>query len=313
MEQWGYAGLPMTAAAAQDSEIYSLTRRRSRLRERFASWLLMLPALVIVLIFFGVPTLYMVRMSFNLHIDRRLYVPGFTFEHYANLFSNPLFTNAIWTTVQLSLLSSLFTVLIGYSFALLVWLKPTRWRLLFVGLALCPLLISEISIIFGWWMFFPKNGLLSYALYSSGLITDKISLMYTEFAAFVGLVYVTLPYCFFILLSIFDAIDQRMMEASADLGAAPFTTFWEVLVPLTRSGALVAFSQSFIWAMGTYATPSALGPDTLWTMGYLIQEQMLGKHHWPMAAALSMVLVIGVACVMVLTRLLMAKRVSFHD
>ncbi len=303
----------MTAAAAQDSEIYSLTRRRSRLRERFASWLLMLPALVIVLIFFGVPTLYMVRMSFNLHIDRRLYVPGFTFEHYANLFSNPLFTNAIWTTVQLSLLSSLFTVLIGYSFALLVWLKPTRWRLLFVGLALCPLLISEISIIFGWWMFFPKNGLLSYALYSSGLITDKISLMYTEFAAFVGLVYVTLPYCFFILLSIFDGIDKRMMEASADLGAAPFTTFWEVLVPLTRSGALVAFSQSFIWAMGTYATPSALGPDTLWTMGYLIQEQMLGKHHWPMAAALSMVLVIGVACVMVLTRLLMAKRVSFHD
>jgi ABC-type spermidine/putrescine transport system permease subunit I len=86
-----------------------------------------------------------------------------------------------------------------------------------------------------------------------------------------------------------------------------------VLLPLTRSGALVAFSQSFIWAMGTYATPSALGPDTLWTMGYLIQEQMLGKHNWPMAAALSMVLVVGVTCVMVLTRLLMAKRVAFHD
>ena len=70
----------------------------------------MLPALVIVLIFFGIPTAYMARMSFNLHIDQRLYVPGFTFEHYANLFSNPLFTNAIWTTVKLSLLASLATV-----------------------------------------------------------------------------------------------------------------------------------------------------------------------------------------------------------
>ncbi len=291
---------------------YIAARQRQVRRKTLVPWLLMAPALVIVLIFFGLPTLYMARMSFNLHIGQRLYVPGFTFEHYGNLFSNPLFTNAILTTVKLSLMASLSTVLIGYGFAILVWLKPSKWRLLFIGLALCPLLISEIAIIFGWWMFFPKNGLLSYALLSMGLITDKISLMYTEFAAFVGLIYVTLPYCFFILLSIFDGIDKRMIEASADLGAPPLTTFREVLLPLTWTGVLVAFSQSFIWTMGTYATPSALGPDTLWTMGYLIQEQMLGKHNWPMAAAFSMVLVLGVALVMVLTRAQQSKRTSFH-
>jgi ABC-type spermidine/putrescine transport system permease subunit I len=291
---------------------YTSARQRQVRRKRLVPWLLMAPALVIVLIFFGLPTLYMARMSFNLHAGQRLYVPGFTFEHYGNLVSNPLFTNAIWTTVKLSLMASLSTVLIGYGFAILVWLKPSRWRLMFIGLALCPLLISEIAIIFGWWMFFPKNGLLSYALLSMGLITDKISLMYTEFAAFVGLIYVTLPYCFFILLSIFDGIDKRMIEASADLGAPPFTTFREVLLPLTWTGVLVAFSQSFIWTMGTYATPSALGPDILWTMGYLIQEQMLGKHNWPMAAALSMILVLGVAAVMVLTRTQQTKRTSFH-
>jgi ABC-type spermidine/putrescine transport system permease subunit I len=302
----------MTVTTVKESPSYELNRRKATRRKQLTPWLLMLPALVIVLIFFGIPTLYMLRMSFNLHIGQRLYVPGFTFEHYFNLFANPLFTNAIWTTVQLSLLSSLCTVLIGYGFAVLVWLKPAKWRLLFIGLALCPLLISEIAIIFGWWMFFPKNGLLSYALLSSGLITDKISLMYTEFAAFVGLVYVTLPYCFFILLSIFDGIDKRMLEASADLGAPPFMSFREVLLPLTRSGLLVAFSQSFIWTIGTYATPSALGPDTLWTMGYLIQEQMLGKNNWPMASAFSMVLVVGVACAMALTRSLMSKRTSFH-
>ncbi len=291
---------------------YQRAHAREYRRRMRAPWLLMAPALVIVLIFFGIPTLYMLRMSFNLHFDQRLYVPGFTFEHYGNLFANPLFTTAIWTTVQLSLMSSLATVIIGYGFAILVWLKPSKWRLLFIGLALCPLLISEIAIIFGWWMFFPKNGLLSYALLSTGLITDKISLMYTEFAAFVGLIYVTLPFCFFILLSIFDGIDKRMIEASADLGAPPLTTFREVLLPLTWTGILVAFSQSFIWTMGTYATPSALGPDTLWTMGYLIQEQMLGKHNWPMASAFSMVLVAGVAAVMVMTRSLQSKRTSFH-
>lgn len=302
----------MTDFSLASDAVYTAERRARARRKAMAPWLLMAPALILVLVFFGIPTLLMARMSFNLHFDQRLYVPGFTVEHYVNLFSNPVFTNAIWTTVKLALMASFATVTIGYCFALLVWFKPARWRLLFIGLALCPLLISEIAIIFGWWMFFPKNGLLSYALLSSGLIHDKISLMYTEFAAFVGLVYVTLPYCFFILLSIFDGIDKRLLEASADLGAPPTKTFREVMLPLTWTGILVAFSQSFIWTMGTYATPSALGPDTLWTMGFLIQEQMLGKHNWPMASALAVVLVVGVAAVMIVTRSMQSERNSFH-
>ncbi|MFO1089925.1 MAG: ABC transporter permease [Hyphomicrobiales bacterium] len=304
----------MTVAAGTALDEASVDRARERFarHEKLAPWMLMAPALVLALIFFGIPALSMLRMSFNLKVDQRLYVPDFTAQNYWTLVSNPLFTNAIWTTVKLSLIASLITVLLGYAFALITWLKPSGSRLLLVGLALCPLLISEISIIFGWWMFFPKNGLLSYALVNSGLIKDKFSLMYTEFAALVGLVYITLPYCYFILLSILDGIDKRMLEASADLGASPVRTFTEVLLPLTRPGLIVAFSQTFIWAMGTYATPSALGPDTLWTMGFLIQEQMLGKNNWPMACALAMVLAAGVAVVIMFTRSFMKPEQSYH-
>lgn len=277
-----------------------------------APWLLMAPALVIALVFFGLPMLIMTRMSFNPWIPPKLYTEGFTFDNYWRIASDPIYVGSIGTTIVLSLAAAVVTVIIGYVFAMLVWLKPTRWRLMFIGLALCPLLISEISIIFGWWMFFPKNGLLSYALTSAGLITDKISLMYTETAAFIGLVYVTLPFCFFILLSIFDGLDKRLLEASGDLGAPPLTTFREVLLPLTWTGILVAFAQSFIWAMGTYATPSALGPDNLWTMGFLIQEQIRGKNSWPMASAFSMLLVIAVAVVIAITRGMQAKRTDFH-
>ncbi len=291
---------------------FDAARARHARQARLAPWLLMLPALVLVLVFFGLPALSMLRMSLNLKVDQRLYAPDFTFANYWTLVSNPLFTNAIWTTVKLSLAASFVTVVLGYAFAIITWLKPAGWRLLLIGLALCPLLISEISIIFGWWMFFPKNGLLSYALLNAGLITDKISLMYTEAAALIGLVYITLPYCFFILLSILDGIDKRMLEASADLGASPLNTFREVLLPLTAPGLIVAFSQCFIWAMGTYATPSALGPDTLWTIGFLIQEQMLGKNNWPLASALAMVLAAGVALVIAFTRSFMKPEASYH-
>ena len=300
----------MTAILADD--VYAAAAARARRTEKLMPWALMSPALIIAIVFFGIPTLLMLRMSFNEHEPQRLYVPGFTFRHYVQILTEERFVTSIITTVKLSLMASFATLVIGYAFAMLVWLKPASWRLAFIGLALTPLLISEISIIFGWWMFFPRNGLLSYALLSAGLITDKISLMYTEFAAFVGLVYVTLPFCFFILLSIFDAIDKRLIEAAGDLGAGPFTTFYEILLPLTRTGILVAFAQSFIWAMGTYATPSALGPDTLWTIGYLIQEQMMGKSNWPLASAFSMILVVAVAIVMVFVRSLNAERTRFH-
>ncbi len=296
----------------QDDRACTAARAAATRRKRAAPWLLMLPALIIVLIVFGLPTLYMARMSFNLSEGSKLFTPGFSWANYQNVFSNDLFVAAIGTTLKLALMASIATLLIGYLFALLVWLKPAKWRLIFIGLALCPLLISEIAIIFGWWMFFPKNGLLSFALTSSGLISDKISLMYTEFAAFVGLVYLTLPFCFFILLSILDGLDKRMLEAAADLGASPLTILREVLLPLTRNGLLVAFSQCFIFTMGTYATPSALGPDTLWTLGFLIQEQMLGRNNWPLASALSMVLVVLVGIMMVVTRAFSTRRVTLH-
>lgn len=295
-----------------EDRAYTAARAAVIRRKRAAPWLLLFPALIIVLIFFGLPTLYMARMSFNLSEGSKLFTPGLSWANYRDVFSNEVFVDAIWTTLKLALMASGATLVIGYLFALLVWLKPSKWRLIFIGLALCPLLISEIAIIFGWWMFFPKNGLLSFALTSSGLIEDKISLMYTEFAAFVGLVYLTLPFCFFILLSILDGIDKRMLEAGADLGASPLTIFREVLLPLTRNGLLVAFSQCFIFTMGTYATPSALGPDTLWTMGFLIQEQMLGRNNWPLASAISMVLVVLVGFMMVVTRALSTRRATLH-
>ena len=295
-----------------EDRAYIAARAAMIRRKRAAPWLLLCPALIIALIFFGLPTLYMARMSFNLSEGSKLFTPGLSWANYQTVFSNEVFVAAIWTTLKLALMASAATLVIGYLFALLVWLKPAKWRLIFIGLALCPLLISEIAIIFGWWMFFPKNGLLSFALTSSGLIEDKISLMYTEFAAFVGLVYLTLPFCFFILLSILDGIDKRMLEAAADLGASSLTVFREVLLPLTRNGLLVAFSQCFIFTMGTYATPSALGPDTLWTMGFLIQEQMLGRNNWPLASALSMVLVVLVGVMMVVTRALSTRRATFH-
>jgi ABC-type spermidine/putrescine transport system permease subunit I len=302
----------MTAAVADSDLVIARAAQRARILDRLAPWALIAPALVVAGVFFAVPAAYMARMSFNLKIGQTAYEPGFTLEHYAKLLTDEIYVGAIWTTIWLSLSTAIVTLIIGYGFALFAWLRPAKTRLILLGIALCPFLISEISIILGWYLFLPRNGLLSYALLNAGLITDKVSLLYTEFAALVGLVYLTLPFCFFILLSIFDGIDRRVLEASSDLGARPLRTFVEVLLPLTRTGILVAFAQAFIWAMGTYVTPTYLGPDTLWTIGFMVQEQMQARHNWPLAAAFAMILVLIVLLVMTAIRALMSKRTRYH-
>jgi len=260
---------------------------------------LLAPALLLAGVLFGLPAIYSARMSLNSHLPGTFFVTDVTLSNYATLIGDPFYRNALWVTVRLSLLVAFFALLLGYAFALLVWLRPQRWRVMFCLVAILPLMISEISIIFGWAVFFPRNGLLSYGLIATGLADEKISLMATEFAAFVGLLYVTIPYCFFSMLVVLDGIDRSTVEASEDLGAGPLRTLVEVLFPLTRLGMLVSFGIAFIWSIGAYATPSALGPDTLWTAGYLIQGLMTGQRNWPMAAALSMLLVVLVTVVMI--------------
>jgi len=280
---------------------------RTSVLPNLVPWILISPALAIVLLVFGRTIFSIIRMSFNDWIPPKFYVDGFVATHYAHLVTDPVIREAVWNTLVLSVGASAASVVLAYVVALIVWLKPAKWRLAIVGMMLCPLLISEVSIIFGWWLFLPRNGLLSYALVSTGLLHEKISLLYTEGAAFIGLIYVILPFSFFILLSVMDRQEKQLLEASSDLGASPLITFHEVLLPLTWRGIVLALSQAFIWAMGIYATPSALGPDTLWTVGQLIQEQMIGRSNWPMASAMAVAMVIAVLLLMTGARLLGGK------
>lgn len=274
-------------------------------------WLL-LPPLFFVLVVFLLPCLYLLRMSFNVHVPGVGFEAGWTFENYIRLVVSPIYLTSLWQTLLLSVATAILVTILAYVFALWLWTAKGRSKLFFLAVALCPLLISEISIVFGWWLFFPRNGLLSVALLQLGLIEHKINLLYTLQAAVVGLVYISLPFGTFILLSVFDGIDKRVLEASADLNARPWRTFREVLFPLTRYGCVAAFSQAFVWTMGTYVTPAALGPDWLWTIGLQTYEQTVTMRNWPLASVLAIVVVVLVLATIGLARRLNPASRYFH-
>lgn len=253
--------------------------------------LMLLPAILLLVFVFGQPLLRILRMGFNEWEPPRFYVDGFTYAHYERVLSDPIIHEAIRNSALLASIAALIAVSLAYALALTIRMGHGKWRLVMIGLMLCPLLISEISVIFGWWMFLPRNGLLSWGLTQLNVIQEPVSLLYHSGTALLGLVYVVIPFSFFILLSTFQRLDTQQIEASSDLGASAWSTFKEVLLPQTWRGIVLALSQAFIWGMGTYATPRALGPDTLWTVGGLIEDQMTGRFNWPMASALATVMV----------------------
>jgi ABC-type spermidine/putrescine transport system permease subunit I len=280
-------------------------------RETAIEWLL-LPAVAFIVVVFGWPLLYMLRMSFNEHPPAGIYVETWTLSNYVAALTEPANINAIRDTVYISLVTAVVTVIAAFLFAQFVWTRSGKTRMVLLAIALGPMLVSEISVIIGWRIFFPSNGLLSFSLVSTGLSPTKVNLLGTELAAIVGLSYISMPYCFFTILSVLNGIDRNLLTASGDLGASPVQTFFKVLVPLAKGGIASAFTQAFVFTMGIYATTNALGPDALWTMGYEIQRQMLSRRDWPMAAALAVILIVIISAAALLAQWLRHRKGPRH-
>lgn len=262
---------------------------------RLSSAWLVLPAAAFILLIFGVPLLYLVRMSFNHHPPSGIYELAWSLENYVAILTDATNLRTIGDTVVLSLMTAVVTVVIAFLFAHSVWRRRGSSRMVLLAIALCPMLVSEISVIIGWRMFFPANGFLSFALMELGLIDQKINLLGTRYAAVVGLSYISVSYCFLTILSVMNAVDRDLITASGDLGASPLRTFLRVLVPLTKGGIAGAFTQAFVFSMGIYAVVNALGPDSVWSIGYEIQRLMLSKRDWPLASAFAVVLIVLIA------------------
>lgn len=275
-------------------------------------WLI-LPALAFILLVFGVPLAHLVRMSFNHHPPDGIYELAWSLENYAAILTDPVNLRTIRDTVLLSLITALVTVVIAFLFAHSVWKRRGGTHMVLLAIALCPMLVSEISVIIGWRMFFPANGFLSYALIEAGLVEKKINLLGTRFAAIVGLSYISVSYCFLTILSVMNAVDRDLITASGDLGASPMRTFFHVLVPLTKGGIAGAFTQAFVFSMGIYAVVNALGPDSLWSIGYEIQRQMLSKRDWPLASAFAVVLIVLIALTVMGVQALRNRKGPRHD
>ena len=194
--------------------------------------------------------------------------------------------------MQISLLGTFFTLLIGFPFA--YWLAtrvPSRWRGVLLGLVIIPFFVNFLVRTVGWLILLQPNGPISTLLQAWGIRDEPLHLLQTRGAVQLGVIYNYLALMIFPLFVALDRLDPAMREASKDLGASRWKTFRQVTLPLAAPGIVAGLLLVFIPLTGDYITATVLGGAKGNMAGALVASQFTTAQNWALGAAQAVILI----------------------
>ena len=221
-----------------------------------------------------------------------LVVISLRYSNYLFLLSDKLYLMTYLSSLMYALVATLLCLLLGYPFAYFLARSPASIRPGLMMLVMLPFWTSFLLRIYAWKGLLDNNGLINQLLLALGLIDTPLAMMNTPFSLQIGMVYVYLPFMVLPLYANLVKMDLRLLEAATDLGAKPWTVFWRVTVPLSRSGIVAGSMLVFIPCVGEYVIPALLGgPNTL-NIGRVLWDEFFSNNDWAMASAVAIVMVL---------------------
>jgi spermidine/putrescine transport system permease protein len=258
------------------------------MRTRGQATLLLAPLVAALLLLFVIPQLIMLEASFGRRSVYGLVVHDWNLLNYLRAL-DPLYLHVLARSLWLALLTTALCLLIGYPMA--YWLglvAPRRWRSALLVLVILPFWTSFLVRMYAWVFLLRAEGLVNTTLARAGL--PALNLLYNDAAVVLGQVYGELPFMVLPLYASLEKLDRSLLEAAADLGAAPRRALWRVTLPLTRAGIVAGALLVFIPSLGAYLAPDLLGGARTVYIGTLIQSQFVVARDIPFGSALSFVL-----------------------
>lgn len=255
-------------------------------RNLASGWLIVAPLLAVVVAFYLGPLLNILWLSVT---DPE---PGL--GNYAKLFESDTLIRIVWTTLRICVVTTAFSVVLGYSIAYAMVHCHRRERGYMLTFLLVSFWISILVRTFAWLMLLGRKGLVNVTLQELGLISAPIAFMRNELGVLIGMVHYMIPYAVLPLLVSMQAIDQRVTDASRNLGASGIQTFWRIYLPLTMPGLVAATLLVFIFSLGFYVTPAVLGGGKVLMIAEYISVQLLVTLKWGTAAMLATLMLVGV-------------------
>ena len=215
---------------------------------------------------------------------------------------------------KLALIATAICLLIGYPVSYFLSREGASFQRTAMVLIMLPMWMNFLLRTYSWMTILENNGLLNQLFQKIGLIAlynqltgsnlEYFSMINTQGAVVLGMVYNYLPFMILPIYSVIVKLDYSLLEAARDLGANNVTVFRKVILPLSLPGVLSGITMVFVPSVSTFAISRMLGGGTQLLLGDLIGRQVLeGAYNPQLGAAISLVMmIIVVICMLVMNR-----------
>jgi putative spermidine/putrescine transport system permease protein len=237
----------------------------------------------------GVPLVAILISSFAAHD-----AGGLTFFNYERILFEPYHWVVLWTTMRISLFTTLTSLLLGYPLAyFLIRIVPyDRVKRLCLILVILPLFTSNIIRSFAWMVILGRVGIVNTALVDSSVLERPFRFLGSELGIIIGLTHILLPIVVLNIANALSKVDPVLEQASSDLGAGPLTTFRLVTFPQTLPSVIFGAVTVFALAISAYVTPALLSGGKISVFPMLIFQQYSSVLDFHYGGALGIVLLV---------------------
>lgn len=246
-------------------------------------WPLVAGPLALMVVFFVLPYLNLLAISFFTPSRQAAYVRSPTLSNYAAVLHDSLKWQAIWHTFWLGALTTLITLAISYPLAYHLARVSRRWQGPLMVLIISPLLVGVLIRVYGWMIILADTGLVNQLL--EALHLPHARLMYNDTGVLIGLVHVYVPFMVLSLAGPMQAINPDLERAARSLGAGAWRAFWRVTLPLSLPGVTAGTVLVFVLSVSSYVIPSLLGGFKVLTVPILVIQTVTENFNWPGGSA----------------------------
>jgi len=292
-----------------------------------ARWLVVAVPYLWLLVLFLVPFIIVVKISLSqTAVAQPPYTPVFdlsaglqglidavrelSFDNYVWLTEDALYLRAYLSSLWIAVVSTALILLVGYPVAYGMARAPRRWQPTLVMLIILPFWTSFLIRVYAWIGILKKEGLLNQLLLWLGLIDEPLTILNTNWAVYIGIVYSYLPFMVLPLYAALERLDNTLLEAAADLGCPPTRAFWKITFPLSLPGVVAGCFLVFIPVTGEFVIPDLLGGSDTLMIGKTLWSEFFNNRDWPIASAVAVVLLLVLVVPIVIFQNLGARRVE---
>jgi putrescine transport system permease protein len=272
-------------------------------------WLVSFIPYVWLLVFFLVPFLIVLKISFSESaVAQPPYTPvldfaggiagfvdavkQFTVDNYLWLTEDALYVRAYLSSIEIAAVSTVLVLLAGYPIAYGMARAPKRWQPTLLMLVILPFWTSFLIRVYSWIGILKKEGLLNQFLQWLGLINEPLTILNTNWAVYIGIIYSYLPFMVLPLYAALERLDPTLLEAAADLGCRPGRAFWKITFPLSLPGVVAGCFLVFIPVTGEFVIPDLLGGSDTLMIGKTLWTEFFKNRDWPLASAVAVILLL---------------------